>query len=175
MEPYEIVDELANQWPTDIVSQDDLGVLRFAVRTAFEFGALITRIDDLDDAMPTVERVATEISQALAVHYGMRALAQDCLSTEAEEISEEVTYVNETIVSGGELVPRLRRIAAEIVGDAIPMPLQWQVYRSVFELKREYLEHLETLQSAHSNAQQRIYALLNTTRLQMTFLANTFC
>jgi hypothetical protein len=122
-----------------------------------------------------VERVALRLSQALNQHYDLGPVADDALVSMAGDLSEEAEYANESTVAGAELFSDLRQIALQVVRDTPPMPLRWRVYPSVLELKSEFLVHLERLRSAEATAQDRLVALMNLSRLQMTFLANTFC
>jgi len=174
MDPYENVAALAAHVSPDTLSDDDLGLLRSAARTAFEFGAFLEGIATAGTVSPDGERVAALISMGLERHYGLRSVVED-YEADIKDKHESIDYVNRTTVAGGELYPDFRRLAARIAEDELPFPLQWKVYPSVLDLKREYFDHLNVLRSASSNPQQRIRALLHTTRLQLTFFANTFC
>jgi hypothetical protein len=174
MDPYENVDALAAHVSPDTLSDDDLGLLRFAARTAFEFGAFLEGIATVETVSPDAERVGALISKGLDRHYGLRSVVED-YEADIKDKYENIEYVIESAAAGGELYPDFRRLAARIAGDELPIPLQWKVYPSVLELKREYSDHLNVLRSADSSGQQRIRALLHTTRLQLIYFANTFC
>jgi hypothetical protein len=153
----------------------DREALQVAVRHAFEFAAFLSRLPAVEAVTPTAEQMAKRILQGLDKSYGLRAIATDLVGERALNAYEDIEYTNETIVSGSEFDERIQMIASRIAGDMDPIPLQWHIYPDVVVLTKEYSAHFETLRAVESTGPDRIYALLNTIRLQITFLANTFC
>jgi hypothetical protein len=175
MDGQEILAQLQAQLSEDAVGKGGWNTLRFAIRSAFEFAQFLLTLPAGAAVSPNTEQVALRISQALENHYGVRDVASDSLSADDQDAFEESRYMNESTVAGAEGFVNLRRLASQVVNDTLPMPLRWRVYPGVAELKEEFLEHFDRLRSVDATASDRIMALLNTARLQMTFLANTFC
>lgn len=181
MDHGEIIAALTKHASSDsALNDDDVGSLRYAVRTAFEFDEFLRGIQSAETVTADPTRSAAILSKASAAfnltapYFGLRPVAKTLLS-DAGGAHEEIEWTNETIVSGDETFPDLQQLAKEIAGEEFPVPLKWRVYPSVLELKREFADHFQTLRSPDSNPRQRVRSLLNTTRLQLTFFANTFC
>jgi hypothetical protein len=68
-----------------------------------------------------------------------------------------------------------RALAAAVASDLATVKLQWRMYPTVVELREEYVAHLETLRSEKVSPRDRTTALLHMLRLQLCFVANTFC
>jgi hypothetical protein len=182
MDHGEIIAALRKRASSDsALNDDEVGSLHYAVRTAFEFDELLKGIQSAETVTADPTRSATILSKALAAfdlttpYFGLRPVAKTLLSNARGGAHEEIEWTNETIVSGDETFPDLQQLAEEIAGEEFPVPLKWPVYPSVLELKREFADHFRTLRSPDANPRQRVRALLNTTRLQLTFFANTFC
>lgn len=181
MDHGEIIAALTKHVSSDsTLNADDVDSLHCAVRTAFEFDEFLKGIQSAETVTADPTRIETILAKVVAAvdltapYFGLRPVAQTLLSNTRGSY-EEIKWTNETIVSGDETFPDLRQLAEEMAGEEFPVPLKWQVYPSVLELKREFADYFQTLRSPDTNPRQRIRALLNTTRLQLTFFANTFC
>ena len=174
MDQNEILGRLRDELAEGGLADSSWEVLRFAIRSAFEFGDFLAHLADADEASPTVEDVAKRISASLDRHYDLKSVVGE-VAVRMSDLADDVAYANESTVAGAESFASLREIAAQVVRDTPSTPLRWRVYPSVDELRSEFLVHLGTIRSQVAPTQERVAALLHTARLQMIFLANTLC
>jgi hypothetical protein len=180
MNRSEIVEALTSDVPSGLaLDENDLGSLRYAVRTAFEFQELLESISTDDTITINPERFRTLFMDGLrnidlTASHGLRSVAETLLSEDRDPF-EMIESANETTVSGEDIHAALRDALEQMAGAKLPIPLRWRTYGSVLELKREFTNHFGVLRSPETEPRKRVHALMNTMRLRLTFFANTFC
>jgi len=168
----EIVASMRNLDPVNAFSEEQMGVLSFAVGRALDFGTFLERLPNADAVTPEIDRVAQQIVSGLSLFNRTRSLTDEHISGETSY--ERVEYETESIRGMAASALDFRALAAVVASDLPPVKLQWRTYPSVVELREEYVAHLETLRSEKVTPHERTTALLHTLRLQLCFVANTF-
>ena len=161
----EILANMSNLDPVKPFSEEQLGVLGFAVGRALEFGSFLERLPNTDAVTAEIDRVAQQILLGLSLFNRTRLLTEERMSGETSY--ERVEYETESIQGTVASALDLRALAAAVASELPPVKLQWRTYPTVVELRAEYVAHLETLRSEKASPGERTTALLHTLRLQL--------
>jgi hypothetical protein len=175
MNQHEILTQLRNQLPEGTLTESEWESIRFAIRSTFEFADFVSHLNSNSVVTPDVEQFMSRIAEGIDKLYETENIARQNVTSTSVDPFEKIEYANETTVAGANLFMGLREIASEIVRDTRPKKMKWRVYPSIVELKEEFFIHLDKLRTDDVIAQDRIIALLHAARLQIVFLANTFC
>jgi hypothetical protein len=122
-----------------------------------------------------ISKAAAGISENLEELYNMRDVAESITVSLQDDPYEDTQNTNETTVACAPLCEPLKEIARVVRETMRPIQLRWRAYPGVRELKEEHATHFERLRADSSSLAVRIEALLDLCRLQILFLANTFC
>jgi hypothetical protein len=159
--------------PVKSFSDEQMGVLGFAVGRALDFGNFLEGLPNTDAVTPEIDRVAQQILLGLSLFNRTRSLTDEYMSGETSY--ERLGYETESIQGAAASALDFRTLAAAVASDLPSVRLKWRTYPSVVELRAEYVAHLEALRSEDATLRERTTALLHALRLQLCFAANTFC
>jgi len=165
---------ICDNLPQRTLSPDDVDALRFAIRSNAEFASAIEKLPCGGLLPPDAELVGRQIREAVEFlrHAGRAGRdIRDALNADPYERSQ---YVNDTTAAGIDSLFVLRTLAREIV-ETETISLTWTAYSSLDELRSEHRAHVAVLKSPAATTEARIRALLGASRLQLVFLANTYC
>jgi hypothetical protein len=175
MDKEQILARLHADLPQDALLDSAREDLRVVVRLAFDFAEFLLRLPEAEEISANVDRVAKRITQGIEMLSNVNSVADDIAVAISDDALEDLEYTNGSTVGATECFVKIRELALQIVHDTPPRPLKWLSYPSVKELKEEFFIHLEVIKSQEATAQERVTALLHTSRLQIIFLANTLC
>lgn len=174
MHHEQILARILESVPENALSAEQVGALRSAVIAAIGFLPMIAHLPSAGSVTQNPDLVTRQIMQGLQVLYQAKSVVSDCMSSLKNDPYELTGYANESTVDNAEVLVDLRKLASDIAQDTPAVPLTWQTYSCLGDLRKEYQEHLSVLDAEDESVEQRLRALLNTIRLQFVFLANTY-
>lgn len=185
MDRQGVVARICDDLPDDALDEEERDSVRTAVRAAFEFDAFLARLPEADAVTPdhdrmaaAVVKMAAKLSEDLEQLHDMSDVARSIAASYGDphdDPHDDTSYTNGTTVACAPFYAPVKEVARMFREAERPIPLRWPVYPSVRELRSEHGEHFERLRAEESPVDVRIEALLNLCRLQILFLANTFC
>ncbi len=162
---------LTTSWGAALIPKD-AAALSSCVRASLAFGEFLAKLEGSETIVPDVDRVGRQILWGIKEVMRVRSGADTFVDF---GVYEEIDYANDSTLTRAESLARLRELAASVVETMRPVSLNWVEYASVIELRDEYRRHQQVLSLVETPIAARLDALLQMVRLQLLFLANTFC
>lgn len=142
------------------------------MRASLAFGELLEKLEGAESIRPDADRMSRQILWGIKEVMRVRSIADTFVDFGAYE---DIDYANDTTLTRAESFARIRELAASVIETMRPVPLKWVAYASVVELHEEYQRHQKVLSLVETTIASRLDALLQMVRLQLLFLANTYC
>lgn len=162
---------LETSWGQDL-TPEHASALRSCGRGALDFGEFLEKLDESQVISPDVERVAHQILWGARNFARARSAAETYVDFGRYE---EIDYANETTLNNAESHARLKELAKSVAETMRPISMRWPPYSSMLELREEYRAHIQVFSRVDALVSDRLSALMQMSRLQFIFLANTFC